>query len=61
VGGGRAVIEDLGSKNGTFVGQEPVAASRRLKDGDVIRLGRLVRLVFRADEEDATASEASSD
>jgi DNA-binding winged helix-turn-helix (wHTH) protein len=59
VSGGRAVIEDLGSKNGTFVGDERVAVSRRLVHGDVIRLGRSVRLEFRQDDEDATESESS--
>jgi DNA-binding winged helix-turn-helix (wHTH) protein len=44
---GRASIEDLGSKNGTFVGGERIQASepRRLVEGDEIRLGR-VRLSF---------------
>lgn len=46
---GRATIEDLGSKNGTFVGGEKIQASapRRLIEGDEIRLGR-VRLSFEA-------------
>lgn len=43
---GEATIEDLQSKNGTFVRDEPVAARRVLKDGDEIRLGS-VRLTFR--------------
>jgi DNA-binding winged helix-turn-helix (wHTH) protein len=47
VSAGRATIEDLTSKNGTFVGNEPVASERALKDGDEIRLGS-VRLTFRA-------------
>jgi DNA-binding winged helix-turn-helix (wHTH) protein len=42
-----ASIEDLGSKNGTFVNGERVSDSRALSDGDEIRLGR-VRMVFRA-------------
>ena len=32
-------IEDLGSKNGTFVGAKPVSAPVALKDGDEIRVG----------------------
>ena len=44
---GEATIEDLQSKNGTFVRDQPVAARRALKDGDEIRLGS-VRLTFRA-------------
>lgn len=32
-------IEDLGSKNGTFVNSEPVTAPRPLADGDHVRIG----------------------
>ena len=32
-------VEDLGSTNGTFVNDEPVAAPRRLISGDVVRVG----------------------
>lgn len=46
VQGDRAVIEDLGSKNGTFVRGERLLAPRELSDGDEIRLGR-VPLLFR--------------
>jgi DNA-binding winged helix-turn-helix (wHTH) protein len=42
VSGSEAVIEDLGSKNGTFVGGERIAAPVRLKDGDEIRIGSVV-------------------
>ena len=35
----RAAIEDLGSKNGTFVGDERVDGARSLGDGDIIRVG----------------------
>lgn len=44
--GADATVEDLGSKNGTFVGDEPVASPRRLADGDQIRLGPVV-ITFR--------------
>jgi DNA-binding winged helix-turn-helix (wHTH) protein len=37
--GDEARVEDLGSKNGTFVGGEPVTGSCLLKDGDEIRVG----------------------
>lgn len=37
-----AMIEDLGSKNGTYVAGERVTAPRRLADGDQIRLGSVV-------------------
>ena len=35
----RATIEDLGSKNGTFVGDQRVDGSRSLGDGDIIGVG----------------------
>lgn len=40
VRGGRAVIEDLGSKNGTHVQGRRVGGPTSLADGDVILLGR---------------------
>jgi len=43
---GEVSIEDLGSKNGTFVNRVRVRVVRPLSDGDEIRLGP-VRLVFR--------------
>ena len=47
VRGGTATLEDLDSKNGTWVGEERLTAPKVLSDGDAVRLG-LVRLVFRA-------------
>ena len=35
----RATIEDLGSKNGTFVGDQRVEGTKPLSDGDIIRVG----------------------
>jgi predicted component of type VI protein secretion system len=40
-------IEDLGSKNGTFLNGTRVTGSQPLRDQDEVRLGR-VRVVFRA-------------
>jgi len=34
-----ATIEDLGSKNGTFVGDQLIEGARSLMDGDIIRVG----------------------
>jgi hypothetical protein len=42
VAGGRAILEDLGSKNGTFLGGKPVAGATALEDGDEIVVGREV-------------------
>ena len=53
--GDDALIEDLGSRNGTFVQGERVAAPRPLHDGDEIRLGSVV-LTFRV----LTAGETES-
>lgn len=55
---GRATLEDLGSKNGTFLNEESVAAAAALSDGDSIRLGRHL-LVYRSTAASApTRSEA---
>ena len=43
---GGATLEDLGSKNGTYLGGERLGAPRALRDGDEIALGR-IRLTFR--------------
>src|SRR5919108_3839436 len=51
---GRATLEDLQSKNGTFCNDEPVTSVRMLHDGDVIQLGRRVRIEFRARGMDVT-------
>ena len=39
---GVATVEDLGSRNGTFVNRVPISAVTRLKDGDEIALGKSV-------------------
>jgi DNA-binding winged helix-turn-helix (wHTH) protein len=46
VAGDEATVEDLGSKNGTFVRGEPITHPQRLADGDQIRLGSVV-ITFR--------------
>jgi hypothetical protein len=45
VSGTSATLEDLGSKNGTYVRGERISTAR-LSDGDEVRLGR-VRMTFR--------------
>jgi hypothetical protein len=47
IAGGDARLEDLESKNGTYVRGERLAAAVSLRDGDAIRLGS-VTLTFRA-------------
>src|SRR5262249_48117652 len=39
IGPDGATLEDLRSRNGTFVGRERVTSSRLLSDGDEIRIG----------------------
>jgi DNA-binding winged helix-turn-helix (wHTH) protein len=46
IAAGRATIADLGSKNGTFVGDDRVDGSRLLDDGDIIAVGS-VKLTLR--------------
>lgn len=45
--GGGWCVRDLGSRNGTLLGGEPVLGDRALRPGDELVLGR-TRLVFRA-------------
>jgi len=47
IAGDDAVLDDLGSKNGTYVGDRRVEAPLRLTDGDVIRIGS-IDLTFQA-------------
>jgi DNA-binding winged helix-turn-helix (wHTH) protein len=41
IDGDQAVLEDLDSKNGTFIGASPVAGPTTLSHGDEIRLGQM--------------------
>ena len=53
VEGARAVLEDLGSKNGTFLRGQPVTTAAELADGDEICIGAAV-LVFRTSAGNST-------
>ena len=57
IAGDTATIEDLGSKNGTWVRGRRIAAPTELADGDEIRLGS-VPLVFRATPGGSTETDA---
>jgi hypothetical protein len=57
VAGSAAILEDLGSKNGTRLNGEPVGTGRELRDGDEIRLGT-VQLLFRSLPRDAATAAA---
>jgi pSer/pThr/pTyr-binding forkhead associated (FHA) protein len=42
-----SVVDDGGSRNGSFVNGERVSGRRRLRDGDLVRIGR-TQIVYRA-------------
>lgn len=51
------MIEDLGSRNGTFVNSEKVTEKRALADGDIVRLGKVIltfNVAKEADVKDVT-------
>ena len=52
----RATIEDLGSKNGTFVRGQRISAPTPLEAGDVIRLGRVAMKLRALRVEKSTAT-----
>jgi len=56
VGADRAVLEDSGSKNGTFRGVERVTEPVALADGDHLRIGSL-RVVFHLRAHDSTETQ----
>jgi len=56
VDGAGAVLEDFGSKNGTFHGDEKITAPVTLADGDGIRIGSQL-LTFRARSGDSTETQ----
>jgi DNA-binding winged helix-turn-helix (wHTH) protein len=61
VSGSDVVLDDLGSKNGTFVGGERVSAPVRLRDGDEIRTGAVVMRFRMTTPKGATATWSGGD
>jgi pSer/pThr/pTyr-binding forkhead associated (FHA) protein len=57
--GGKYVLEDLGSTNGTFVNGQRLAGPRVLKTGEVVSFGEQIVLVFEATNFDAGATVVS--
>ena len=55
---GRAVLEDLGSKNGTFVGGRRISKPTSVTDGDVIRLGRVEMKLCTVRPDESTLSDS---
>jgi DNA-binding winged helix-turn-helix (wHTH) protein len=59
VEGDRAALEDLGSKNGTFLRGQPVTARAELQDGDEICIGSAI-LVFRSSAGNSTTKSGTA-
>lgn len=59
IGGGEAVLEDLHSKNGTYVNARKIGRPVRLSDRDELRIGTF-RLTFRVIEPAASTETAAS-
>ena len=57
--GGKYVLEDLGSTNGTFVNGQRLAGPVVLKPGDVVSLGEQIVLMYDAITQDPGATIAS--
>jgi predicted component of type VI protein secretion system len=57
--GGKYVLEDLGSTNGTFVNGQRLAGPRVLKPGEVVSFGEQIVLVFEATNFDPGATMVS--
>lgn len=60
ISGTQATLEDLESRNGTFVREERITAPRPLRDGDEIRLGT-VCLTFHVASDGGTTKAVPSD
>ncbi|HEY5729951.1 MAG TPA: FHA domain-containing protein [Anaerolineales bacterium] len=57
--GGKYVLEDLGSTNGTFVNGQRLAGPRVLKAGEVVSFGEQIVLVFEVSTNDPGATMVS--
>jgi predicted component of type VI protein secretion system len=57
---GVVTLEDLGSRNGTYVNDETVRAARPLQDGDVIRLGHTAWRLESADRDQTRLQPAAT-
>ena len=60
VTGARATIEDLGSKNGTYVGGHRIDGATPLHDGDEIRVSRELLVVVAANGSGSTMTDIES-
>ena len=58
--GGKYVLDDMGSTNGTFVNGQRLTGPRVLKSGEVISLGEQIVFVYEAVESDPGATVVSA-
>lgn len=58
--GGKYVLEDMGSTNGTFVNGQRLTGPRVLKSGEVVSLGEQIVFVYEAVDSDPGATRISS-
>jgi pSer/pThr/pTyr-binding forkhead associated (FHA) protein len=58
--GGKYVVEDMGTTNGTYVNGQRLTGPRVLKSGEVISLGEKIELVYESVETDPGATMVSS-
>jgi len=58
--GGKYVLEDMGSTNGTYVNGQRLTGPRVLKSGEVISLGEQIVFVYEAVDSDPGATMVSS-
>jgi DNA-binding winged helix-turn-helix (wHTH) protein len=58
ISGDRAVVEDLGSKNGTFLNGRRIEKPQVLSDGDEIRLGQVTLTFYRLSAANSTRTDA---
>jgi DNA-binding winged helix-turn-helix (wHTH) protein len=57
--GDRVLVEDLGSKNGTFVGDRRIEAATEIRPGDRVRFGRHAATLQLASDDSATWTDLS--
>ena len=61
VDGSSVSVEDLGSRNGTFVNETAISGSTQLNEGDNLRLGDTIWRFFSGGDSGATVLSASGD
>jgi hypothetical protein len=60
VAGERATLEDLGSRNGTYLGEQKITARVDLKQGDRIGIGPAMLIFYACGDDAVTATQTSA-